>query len=763
MKKAIILLITIAASMSGAMAQTAGQWRSYLSYYSTNLVAEGDEYVFAVANGSLYSYRKDDSSLRYYSKENGMTDNQITAIAYNSSEKTFVIAYSSGNIDLVTESHTIYNIPYLMSSTGIQDKTINSIYMSDEYAYLSANFGILVLNVKKKEIKETCILDAPVSSVAISGTSIYATTAKGALTASLSDNLINPQNWQTFTHGIADATAADSIRQICNFQDGITLLVKNKGLYYYKKGESTRRILAHNSIRNIKHGNARLAAFSPTELYIFTTPTDYDKGAISNISDASIRTDNIWLAIGESGLIAISRQAPSQYRTITEIPNAGSPKYNYNDFLTLHNSKLFIAGGGRWSNRYRRPATVMSYDLDSLTWHNLPNIKAANDATCIAIDPADNAHLFISTWGEGIFEYQGDEQVAHYDHTNSALASIYPTSSTAANYVRTEGITFDKDKNLWMTNSEVASIIVLRKADGTWKSLNYPDISNATLADKILIASNGLKWINLVRDKQSGIFVLDDKNTPDDTADDESHYYSSLYDTQGDIGAKEFTSIAEDLTGTIWIGTNRGPVYIPVPSRGPTGTMLCQRIIYTDRYGLLDYFLKDERINAIAVDGGNRKWIATESSGLYLISEDGLEVINHFTSTNSPLLSDRILSLAINNRTGELFIGTDKGLISYIGDAISGAANYSAIYAYPNPVRPEYGGSVIITGLMANSTVKITDARGTLITTGRSNGGQFSWNLRNAAGKPATPGVYLVLASTPEATESVVTRIAVVR
>ncbi|GHT37654.1 ABC transporter substrate-binding protein [Bacteroidia bacterium] len=750
--------------MPDGRTQNTGKWRSYLSYYSTSLVAEGNQYVFAVANGSLYSYEKEDNSLRYYSKENGLGDNQIAAIGFNAGEKAFVVAYSSGNIDLIGEDHTIYNIPFLMNSSSVQDKTINAIFQHNEFAYLSANFGIVVLNVKKREIKESYLLNTPVSSIVIYKDEILAATANGILRASLRDNLVNPANWHAFSPNIPDATAADSVGKICVFQDELCFLVKNKGIYR-QAGNSAQRLLNHASLRGMKAENGKLAAFSASEIYIYSSFSEFDKGSIANISDVSSLKDNttFWLAMGEGGLTGIKRTAPNQYQTLVSNVNNDCPKYNWDAFLKMHNRKLYIAGGGRWTDRFLRPASVMAYDTDSLKWQNWKDIPGGRDATCIAIDPSDENHLFVSTWGEGVFEIKDGETAAHFDHTNSALATIFPNSPTSPNYIRVEGVTFDKDKNLWMTNSQVASTIVVRKADGTWAKLNYPDASNVTLADKILVASNGHKWVNFVRADKSGIFVFDDKGTIDDMSDDESHYYSFLSDSQGNIGASEYPCLTEDKNGEIWIGTNRGPIHIPVPSRGVKGTMACQRIIYTDEFGSPDYFLKDERVNAIAVDGGNRKWIGTESSGLYLVGEDGTQVINHFTTGNSPLLSDKIQSLAINDFTGEVFIGTDKGLISYMGEATKGSADYSNAYAYPNPVRPGYTGKVIITGLMDNSNVKITDARGSLLFEGRSTGGQISWDCRHANGKAVAAGVYLVLSSTPSAAESVVAKIAVAR
>jgi ligand-binding sensor domain-containing protein len=352
-----------------------------------------------------------------------------------------------------------------------------------------------------------------------------------------------------------------------------------------------------------------------------------------------------------------------------------------------------------------------------------------------------------------------------YNHTNSSLSTIFPGNASQYNYVRVGGLDFDAAGNLWMTNSGVSDVIVVRKADGSWTSLSYPVIASPSMADKILVASNGIKWINLVRADKAGIFALNDKGTIDDISDDTYHYYSSLTDNASgaNIDAGEFICLAEDRNGAIWIGTNRGPVYVSTPSRGPEGTMTCSRIIYTNEFGEADYFLKDERINSIAVDGGNRKWIATDNSGLYLVSPDGTEVVRHFTSANSPLISNSVKSLAVDNGTGEVFIGTDKGLQSYMSDAAAGADSYSNVYAYPNPVRPEYDGSVIITGLMDNSGVKITDARGLLVYEGVSNGGMFTWNCRRHNGQPVAPGIYFVIAATPEGKESTVSKIAVVR
>ena len=285
------------------------------------------------------------------------------------------------------------------------------------------------------------------------------------------------------------------------------------------------------------------------------------------------------------------------------------------------------------------------------------------------------------------------------------------------------------------------------------------------IVDKLLITSRGDKWVNTVRGSNVGITVFNEKGTIDDTSDDVVNHFSLFSTANGDaISVSGYFCMAEDKKGNIWLGTNRGPIICPVPNRAidDPDQIYCTRII-RELNGENSYFLDNVQINAIAVDGGNRKWLGTEGAGIFVVSEDGSETIENFTTDNSPLLSDVINSIAIDDVTGEVFIGTDKGIISYMGEATEGSESYSEVYAYPNPVRPQYGDKVTITGLMSDSNVKITDVAGHLVYQGKSLGGQLTWNCRSYRGERVASGVYLVLAATPEGKESVVTKIVVVK
>ena len=767
-----LLLLCVAASSYVAAQKGVGQWSSYLAYYETTQVAEAGNCVYAVANGSLYSYGKEDNSLVYYSRQTGLSDGDISHISYNPNVARLLITYSNGNIDLLDESG-VYNLSYLLDNSGVTDKTINSVTQYNEYAYLSTNFGIIALNMDKREIKDTYKLNDKVYSVAIDGENIYAATSTlGLIYAPLSSNLLDYNVWKTYPLSSSEIQKG-SVSRIGFFGQNLCLLT-DKGIHYKGTDGVVKSLLKNSSLKDMTIQNGKLMAYTVSELYIYSSLTDRDvvkAGTVNGVS--SLKSEGTyWIAAGTNGIKGV-RKSGSGYETIVESTgdNTAYPKRNYNYYMTTYGNKLLVVGGGRWTNRWGRPGTFMEYEdgkwfnFDENTINKNPGANENNqfrrfwDYTGVAIDPKDPTRYFISSYGEGIVELKDKEPVQLYNHTNSELDYILPSSPY--NYIRVGGITFDGEGNLWMTNCEVESVLKVLKADGTWKRFRFDGYKNVSMADKITITSNGYKWINSPYGSVRGLFVLNDNGTIDDESDDEYHFYSTFSDTNGTIDVSGYYCVTEDKEGQVWIGTNRGPIICT--SYRDINNIRCSRIIRTNDDGESYYLLDGEQINAIAVDGGNRKWIATNSSGVFLVSDDGMETIAHFTTENSPLPSNQINSLAINQITGEVFIGTEKGLVSYMSDATEGSEDYSNVYAYPNPVRPEHGDKVTIMGLMDESNVKITDIRGNIIYQGKSAGGTFTWDCCKKGGRRVATGVYLVLSATPEAKESVVTKIMVVK
>jgi hypothetical protein len=757
--------------MQSLAAQQVGEWRLYLATYDTESVAETPNRVYALANGTLYSYGKEDNSVMIHSKQNGLSDSEISLIDYHPETKTLLIVYSNSNIDLMSEDG-LYNLPFLKNATNIPNKTVNRIYFEGENAYLSTAFGIMVIRMSKKEVAETYKLNSDTYAACIRGETIYAATENGMLQASVNDNLLDVHNWQPLPLQSADFSDK-KIRRLCVFHDMICFWADGAGVFYMDADGGIKTLVKHTGLSDMRLQSDRLILHTASTMYVYESLTQYESANLGTVNDASsLRNDgNYWIAAGSNGLVGVKRTAANQFEPFVSGLNIDGPKRNLAAVVTMHGQKLLVVGGGRWTDRLRNPGTLMVYENEK--WTNLDesdvNKKVGYtclDYTGVAVDPGDENHYFISTYGEGVLEIKDNEYVRLYNHenTNSALQTIVPGSK---NYIRVGSVSFDKTGNLWMTNCEVDRGIVVRTADGTWKALQYPGVNNSSyLVDKILITSKGHKWINVARSKeQTGVLVFDDRGTPGDASDDVSNFFSSFKSGTGAaIDAGVYYCMAEDLNGEVWIGTDKGPIYCPTPSRAieNPGNLYCNRIIRTDENGENYYFLGGEQINAIAVDGGNRKWLGTAGSGVMLVSADGMETIHQFTTDNSPLYSNTIQSITIDQQTGEVFIGTDKGLISYRGVATKASESYSEVYAYPNPVRPAFDGQVVITGLMNNSNVKITDLNGNLIYQGKSAGGQMSWNCRNRNGNRVATGIYPVLASTPAGKESVVTKIAVV-
>jgi non-canonical purine NTP pyrophosphatase (RdgB/HAM1 family) len=749
-------------------AQKVGEWRTYLASYNTTAVAEANNMVFGMADGSLYSYGKDDNRVTFYSRLTGLSENDIKLIGYNPAVKMLLIAYTNGNIDLMGEDG-IYNLPFLKNAGNIADKEPLDVYFNNERAYLSCRFGIVVIQMDKREVAETYRFNQPAYSVCIMGETIYASTDEGLRRGNLRDNLLDNNNWSLVSLNSPDVNVKN-IRQLALFQDRLCFRVDGGGVFYLETDGTVKTIIKHTGLTGMVLLPGYLAAHTASTLYLFNTLNRYESVNVGVISNVSALTNNadFWIAGGINGIIGIKRKAENQFETAVSGLNIDGPKRNLTASLTLHGEKLLITGGGFVFDRFNNPGTLMTYENG--IWTNfdenqiIPKIGyGIRDFTSVAVDPDDDTHYFVSSFGEGIFEVKDNQFITLHNHLNSALQSVLPNQSISDRYVRVCYVAFDKDKNLWATNRAGRNVMVVRTPDGQWAALTYPGLIESSIVDKILFTSTNMKWLNVPHATgiNGGILVVDDNGTPTDNSDDQSFYYDNLR-TAGtnNIHGTKFYCIVEDLTGKIWIGSNSGPIICQSPNN--IDNLLFTHIIREDDNFVPYYFLDGEQINTIAVDGGNRKWIGTAGSGLFLVSPEGDRTILHFDMNNSPLYSNNIQSIVIDSNTGEVFIGTDKGLISYQGDATEPSADYSDVYAYPNPVRPEIDDRVVITGLMSNSNVKITDLSGNLIHQGTSAGGQFVWNCRTRTGSRVATGIYLVLSSTPQAAESVVTKIAVV-
>lgn len=770
----IILFSFFSFTVLAANFNTTG-WKTYLSYNNTNSVEESNDQVFVVAEGSLYTYGKEDNSIKQYYKGNGLNDNTISLIRYNKQTKSLLIIYDNSNIDIL-EGGVATNLPYLSTSTSIRDKQINSVLVNDEYAYLSTAFGIVVINMAKKEIKDTYKLSLNITSCAIQNGNIYASTtnkaevSSGIIYASLKENLLDKANWKPY--GLSNLSDSHTISAIASFKNTLFYLVSQQGIFYENNGELS-LIINSSTLKYMKVIGEKLACIDNSRVFIVSDTQKFDQINLSINDISTYQTDKYWIAEGSKGLRSIQRKGSNSFEALNEPIILDGPYSNSAFDIVCKNDKVYMIIGGKDllnGKRFDKGGYILTYDYDKWSFIdpkeaqkklNLP--RNPRDYTSIAVttDDSNDEIVYASSMGDGVIQYKNGTPVQSYNEKNAFKETA---GGYGSGYCYIDGLAFDKNGNLWMTSSEVNhAVLVLDKA-GAWHRLDIEQLRGVYTINDILITSTNDKWIYVPRNTPK-LVMIPNSESLDEVS---SYEFTTLIDTDGkELTPSNYTCVAEDKDGYIWVGTNRGAVYFTKPrisSAEDKAATRCTRVKYTnEETGNLAYFLDNVVVTTLKVDAGNRKWIGTKGNGVYVLDNDNETIVYQFNTTNSPLLSDNIYDIEINDKTGEVFIGTDKGLNSYQGEASEGKSDYSEIYAYPNPVRPEHMDKVTIVGLMDNSNVKITDLNGNIIYQTKSLGGQAIWNCRSANGSRVATGVYLVLASTEEASESVVTKIIVVK
>ena len=455
-----------------------------------------------------------------------------------------------------------------------------------------------------------------------------------------------------------------------------------------------------------------------------------------------------------------------------------SPIRNLSYRLNMQGERLLVAGGNFYYPNVEHTGTAMAYEdgkwtaFDEEEAIELVGARAYLNVTDVVQDPDDASHHWLGTMRSGIYEFRDYKLAGHYSCDNSPLTSILPNNANYGWFVRVTALSYDHEGNLWMCNNECDTIVRILKADGKWKALYIDQVKGKPTFDRTMIDRRGWAWINCRRTTnqvgEAGILVVNTNGTIDNTSDDNYKYITNIKNQNGDSYLPNLYYCAtEDLNGDIWIGCEQGVFMTSMPDQVfESGFNFTQVIVpRNDGSGLGDYLLNEVPVNCIAIDGGNRKWIGTVSNGVYLISADGMETIEHFTASNSPLLDDAINDIAINGKTGEVFIATRSGLCSFYGDATDPETTMSSdlLKVFPNPVRPEYTGKVHITGLMANSVVKIVSAAGKLVTEGISVGGEYSWDCCYSTGRHVSSGIYYALCTDAEGSEGACAKILIIK
>lgn len=744
-----------------------GEWRTHLPYRNTIAVDYTGKLVYCATQYNIFYYDKSDQNVGRLTKVNGLSDIGISKIKYNKIHQVLVVAYTNANIDLIYEDR-IVNISDIKRKSIYGNKTINNIAFFGDYVYLSCGFGIVVVDIIKNEIKDTYLIGPNgtllnVFNVACDGNTMVAATEKGLYRADyLNSNLANYASWIKDL-SIPNPNAA--YNNVTFYQNKLftnlwvniyaqdTMFVFDGGSW--KIFDTTRYEDVFDM--RISEGNLLISYNNSVVIYdenlsIVEIVWNYNPGTVTPKGAIMDEEGNYWIADNFEGLV---RYKLWQAEKIILNGPGNTDVYA----MDIAGSSLYVAPGGvssSWGNVWNTSG-VFSFIND--TWHVLKDNNQAFDTLfdviTVAINPTDHNHVFAGSYAMGLAEIKNGYVVNVYNKDNSGLENPF----SFYDWLGISGLAFDKDNNLWIANSACSQLLKVLKPDGTWQGFSVTPYLNQARTSKIMIDQNNQKWVLLTN--TPGLLVFNEKGTFTNPSDDVIRVLTSSIGN-GNLPSNLVLSFAEDMDGKVWIGTDKGVAVFYNPQKITEGGNFDAQVVTILQDSVAQHLLEFESVTAIAVDGSNKKWFGTEKAGVFLMSEDGQEQILNFTTENSPLLSNTISSIVIDDNTGEVYFGTANGIISYKAFATAGVEDMNMVYAYPNPVREGFNGNIGIKGLVKDASVKITDVSGTLVFETISEGGQAIWNGKNFSGNKVKSGVYFVFCSSEDGKDKLATKIMVI-
>ena len=723
-----------------------GKWRNHFSYAKIYKTVVAHNRVYAQAKLGLFYYDIEDGSINKLSKTEGLSDVGISTIAYDKQTNCLAIAYKNSNIDLII-NNIIYNISDIKRKEISGDKAIYNISFYNGKAYLSCGFGIAVVDITRKEIADVYYLGQngtymKINDVAFTATNIVAATDNGILSISKQEPFPNiAANW---THSLDSEHITDL--DVCNNKLLITVLHDiNNSSIYTSTTEGQYELWFSGNVKSVSASEKNVTISEYNKINIYNHNFELQT-TVNNANEpwfemsalyATVGQDNeLWIGHDWAGMILYPNYNSTNIMPI--MPNGPENDDVYN--LSGYGNGVLLSPGSRRGD-YFVEANVATFQNNE--WINL-NGSLCKDTSWnildVVIDPANKKKMFATSWRNGVLEIENNTAINVYNATNTdGVLSAY----ISGNYysVRIGACASDKEKNIWFTNSLNKNGLAVRRKDGTWQAFNTQAMVTNEIYRLMIDSLYSYKWFY---GQGNRIYVHDGQ--------DRMAYINPNNGSKLETSAVNY--LVQDHSNELWIGTDKGIKVIYNTSNifangghGEMAPISCNNILYSED-NKVEYLLAYENISCIAVDGGNRKWIGTTTGGVFLLSDNGLEQLEHFTTNNSPLPSDKIIAIGIAPESGEVFIGTDNGLVSYKGTATyADSKPNDEVYAYPNPVRPGYNGNIAIKGLTRDALVHITNVSGKVVFSTQAEGGQAIWNGKAADGTRVASGVYYVFAS----------------
>lgn len=726
-----------------------GEWKQHLPFRSGLYVTQSSDQVFYATEHAILVFDKEDRMRRQVTKVEMLSRVGVNLVKYNQGSEVLMVVFKDGAIDLIGEEGNMTLLGVPISSVILGEKRINDVVMvNDSIAYIAGNFGVATLNVRKGLFPNTIRMPVEVNSVALYGGKIYAATVDGIYTIEENTtlNVDDFSNWEWIsgTNGFPiDYTAGAMV----TYNDNLYVDVSDSlyvfdgtdaSLLFNEEGFSMEYLSAERN-HLIAGFQCDTSAFCKGKVLVFDTNHDVREPAGDCLIFPKYAIEDekgdIWFADGS--------------RSFRVESGGGGPcdKYEENTYasslvydITVGDGQVWVATGGldlAGTAQFRAEGFSSLID-NEWTQHSLlnqPELAGISDFLDVKIHP-ENGKIYAGAFLDALVEY--DPAEGTYKVFQEGGSTSLQLSDGDNGRARVAGLAFDQDNNLWICNNNAPEPLSVLKAEGGWESFDICSSDKGIL--EIIVDDFGNKWM-ITNESSTGVIVFDsgDLNV---AGDDTCRVINS---SNSELPTNDISSIQVDLDGAIWVGTAEGAVVFQCDPFNPE-CRGSRPFVEVDGFGA--NLLEDQNVTAIGIDGANRKWFGTQT-GIFVMSPEGNEQIAKFTEENSPLFSNRISDIAFNYETGEAWIGTSEGLISYRSDATLGGNFHkkNGVLVFPNPVRPDYEGPIAIKGLAQDATVKITDVAGQLVYETEANGGQAIWNSRDYNGRRVNTGVYLVFAT----------------
>ena len=760
MKNRFLYLLLLVATI--AHCQDSKLWKGYFSYNSIKDMTQSDSHVYCAAENAYFKRDLKTNEISKTSTVEGLSGQNITQIYHSETYKKTLIGHTDGLIIVVNDlDGAILNVIDILNKPSVppNKKGINHFMEYNGKVYISTDFGISLYDLKLSEFGDTYFIGSGGSNIEILQTTVYkgfiyaVANGFGLLKADVSSaNLIDFNQWINLSAGSWASVQATSTELIAINLNGTGYKLINNNLVLNTTYPQTPL--------DTRYSNGHLIVTTQNNVYVYNESL-VEIAHVTNIPNiaasftcATVINNKVYIGTQENGVFVTSLTNLTVFEDIS--PN-GPDRNKIFAMQTFSNGLWAVYGD---YNIYYNPYPLDSfgvsrYDSSDL-WTSIPyqGLFGAKSISRVIVNPKNEKQVFFSSFFSGLLKFENNLPSLLYDDSNSSLQKIIFPGYNAID-IRINGSAFDKDGNLWVTNSLVSKGLHVLKTDGQWQGFSLTSVIKpfSTSYGRMAIDKNGTKWICT---NSEGLVGFNEKY---------GNKCLTIKEGQdaGNLPSHDVRAVAVDHKNKLWIGTSSGlRILQNVDSFLTQNELTTNSIIILDD-NLAQELLYGQFITDIVVDGANNKWISTAGAGLFYISSDGQKTFNIFTKENSPIPSNTILDIDINVLTGEVFIATEAGMVSFKGTATNGADNFENVIIYPNPVRPEYSGSVFVTGLMNKANVKITDIEGNLVHEGISEGGTMIWDTKAFGKYKVTSGVYMLFLSSNDGAETKVKKVMIVR